>query len=483
MLSGYRLVMAIAAPLGGLDEDQRRAVECPTDPLCVVAPAGSGKTRVLVGRIVARAARGDLDTRRTLAITFTTKAARELQARLGQQLGRDVPISGTFHAIAYRMLSDHCEDRNRRVPVLLEDPGRLVADLWRGSGAAPLSFLRTEIAWSRARGLAPESYEDAARRAGRSGPLPLDRVAGLLADYAGEKRRRGVVDFDDLIAECSRLLEDDPGFAHAQRWRLRHFFVDEYQDVNPLQQRFLEALLASRDDLCVVGDANQAIYGFNGADARFLVDFPQRHPGATVIELRRNHRSSAAIVRVAEAVLGRPAPPGPLPGFDPPTVTACADAGAEALAIARRVRAEHLPGTRWRSQAILVRTRAQTEQIAALLERTGIPVRLQGEERSRDAVDLLSFHSAKGLEWPTVHLAGLEEGSMPDIHARTPMAIAEERRLLYVATTRAGRQLHCTWARRREIAGRTFERVPSRWLADIEVGDRGTCRSKRAPAP
>ena len=469
--------------LRGLDEAQLTAVTSPGDPVCVMARAGTGKTRVITRRIAWRAEQGSLDVRRVLAITFTTRAAEELRSRLGQLLGRDTGTTGTFHAIALGMIRDHRAEANAAPPVVLDNPRSLLADVTPPRRHRSLGAISAEIAWASARGVAPDAYPQAARSHDRRPPLVPDSMAEVYAAYEDAKRRRGVVDFDDLIIDCVDLLETDAAFAQAQRWRYRHFFVDEYQDVNPIQQRLLDAWLGDRDDLFVVGDPHQAIYGFNGADASFLTQFSARYPHAAVHELTTNHRSAPGIVAVADSVLARKSPPGSSAGPVPCTVTACDDAEDEALTIARALRATHTPGRRWRSQAVLVRTNAQAVPITELLARAGIPVACLDDPPNRDAVRVTSFHSAKGLEWPIVHVAGLEEGFVPDIHARTAEELAEEQRLLYVALTRASQRVHCTWARQRQFGERISERTPSRWVTSIaavvrEVGSAPRLRQR-----
>lgn len=453
--------------LDGLDEAQRAAVTAPVGPVRVRARAGTGKTRVVTRRIAWRASEGTLDIRRTLAITFTTRAARELRTRLGTLLGRDTGTAGTFHAIAYRMLRDHHAERGTTPPTIVEDQHALVADAVGDRQRSTITPIAREITWAAARGVTPAEYSDAARSAGRTPNVPVDRVAEVFDTYVHLKHRRGVVDFDDLITHCTELIETDPGFRSAHRWRHRHFFVDEYQDVNPMQQRLLDAWLGDRTDLFVVGDPNQAIYAFNGADATYLNDFCVRYPDAADHELTANHRSTSAIVRVADAVLGRPT--DAKSGGDEPgcTVTTCADEESEAITIARAIRSEHAPGRTWRAQAVLVRTNAQVAPIAGMLRRAGIPVADPQFPRD-DAVTIASFHSAKGLEWPVVHVAGLEEGFVPDVHARTREDLAEEQRLAYVAFTRATRRLHVTWAKQRRFGERKVDRSPSRWLDRVE---------------
>jgi DNA helicase II / ATP-dependent DNA helicase PcrA len=402
--------------------------------------------------------------------------------------------------------------------------------------------------------VSPAGYAEAVAAAGRKPPLPAADVAAIFERYQQEKRRQHLVDFDDLLLQCARALETDPAFATTQRWRYRHLFVDEFQDVNPLQFRLLEAWRDGRDDLCVVGDPRQAIYSWNGADPRYLTGFADRFPGATVVHLDENHRSTPQVVAVANAVLEgigghrlqAAGADGPLP-----TIAAYASDEEEAREVVRSLRRRGGSG-RWSELAVLARTHAQLVVFEDLLKAAAIPYRLRGSsafldqpavketlgilrrrggaplasvlpdldaaareavesgERGADldvlarqareflvldrtgsvggfvawltarlareepatagqAVDLATVHAAKGLEWPVVFLVGFEQGLLPIGHATTPEARAEERRLLYVAVTRAERELHVSWAERRRFGTGTMARSPSPWLADIEA--------------
>ncbi len=453
----------IDGALNALDARQQEAIDHPTNPLCIIAKAGSGKTLVLARRIARRAASGDLDVRRTLAITFTTKAAGELRERLSHLLGRDIPTTATFHAIARRLLVDHAVQHQRPAPNVLDNPHEFLHRGLSVQDRRHASALLVEFAWAQSHGIAPPSYAASAQRAQRAPGIDLSHVAEIYDFYATQKRQRNVLDFDDLLAESVRVLHGDPVFARAQQWQFRHFFVDEYQDTNPLQQAFLDGLLAGRVDLCVVGDANQAIYGFNGADPTFLVDFAARYPGAHIVELTTNYRSNERVVDFADAALqGNHARINEAPIFHK-----CDDEASEARLIARHLRAEHLPGTHWRSQAVLARTQMQLITIEHALDTVGIPHRRQHEQTDTDAVVLCTFHAAKGLEWPIVHLAGLEEGYVPHYRAQSDEALEEERRLLYVALSRPRKTLHLTWAATRNFGETKVQRSPSRWVADI----------------
>ena len=549
--------------LDGLDPTQRQAVVSDAAPLCILAGAGSGKTRVLTRRIAHRVLTDQAEASRTLALTFTRKAAGELRRRLEGLGVREQVAAGTFHAIAYAQLRRRWADRGERPPTLLDSKVRLLAPLLprarAGGRAAALvqpSDLAAEIEWAKARMVLPTRYEAEAEAAGRSPSFPLATMAAVYERYEDDKRRKGLVDFDDLLLSAVHALENDTEFAAGQRWRYRHFFVDEFQDVNPVQFRLLTAWLGGRPDLCVVGDPNQAIYSWNGADPTLLADFQLHFPGAEVLSLGHNHRSTPQVVRAAAAVVA-PARSGPA------TVTATRADGpapavrryetdvAEARGIARSLRRANRGGRPWSHLAVLARTNAQLVVLDEHLRGAGVPCRVAGdgvllhqgevkaalsqllrapqgtafasrladveamaadtgdEERrlnlqalvrlGRDyaaldpaasadgflawlrtggrgdgpdagapAVELTTFHRAKGLEWPVVVVAGLEKGLVPIGHAHGADAEAEERRLLHVAITRAIDEVELTWAERRTFGSRTVARFPSPYLPLVE---------------
>ncbi|MBL8776138.1 MAG: ATP-dependent DNA helicase UvrD2 [Acidimicrobiales bacterium] len=567
--------------LEGLNADQRAAVTTDAAPLCILAGAGSGKTRVLTRRIAHRVATGTAEPHRVLALTFTRKAAGELRARLGSLGLRDGVAAGTFHGIALAQLRTRWLERGEPEPTLLDRKFALVArNIPRRSGQREVNPLDAigEIEWAKARRIAPQDYADEALHHNRRPPLPGREMATVYERYEQDKAKRGLVDFDDLLVLCERALSSDAQFAATQRWRFRHLFVDEFQDVNPLQFALLRAWLGDRTDLCVVGDPRQAIYAWNGADAGYLNQFARHFPGAEVHELRDNYRSTPQILAVANAVIaerevGAPLRPNRPPG-EPPAIVEYADDANEARGIARSVRDTHGPGRPWSDQAVLSRTNAQAALIADALGRVGIPHRVRGgatltaqpevkealrrlrgsrapfpvaladleadvsgrfaeetdggdalptdegderevpqeteqQEQRRanlaalvqlgndyvgldpsasaagfvqwlnaaarsedagggsDAVEVATFHAAKGLEWPIVHVAGVEAGLVPIGHAKTPDAEAEERRLFYVALTRAERVLRLSWAAERTFGSRRSRRQPSPYLLEV----------------
>jgi DNA helicase-2/ATP-dependent DNA helicase PcrA len=491
--------------------------------------------------------------------------------------------------LALAQLRRRWRDRDEPVPALLERKSRILAPLLGGgpSVGAEAAEVAGEIEWAKARLIVPEGYEVAIAAAGRATPRPAGEIASLYDRYETEKARRGVVDFDDLLWRLADALESDAEFAAVIRWRHRHLFVDEFQDVNPAQFRLIRLWLGERRDLCVVGDDDQAVYGFTGADAGYLVHFARHFPGAGVVHLEENYRSTPQVLAAAHAVLPggarrkkplRPTlPDGPLP-----TVAAYASDRGEAESVARALQARHQPGAPWAGTAVLYRTNAQSAPLEAALRAARIPYRVRGaarfldrpavaaalgelrraagaapglplnahlagllewaeeagggEEATRDrrehvdalvrlgreylaadtafsgdtprppaafsgdtpeppggaasatgfitylltvlaeedptgadAVELLTFHKAKGLEWPVVFVTGLERGLVPIAYAETPAALAEERRLLYVALTRAEQELHLSWAQRRTLGGREMARQASPYLASIEA--------------
>ncbi|MDQ6782117.1 MAG: ATP-dependent DNA helicase UvrD2 [Actinomycetota bacterium] len=546
----------VSRVVDGLTAAQRRAVTTEANPVCVLAGAGSGKTRVLTRRIAYRLTTGTADPGHVLALTFTRKAAGELGQRLAALGLRDRVVTGTFHAVAIAALRQYWADCGRRPPALLERKARVLAPLVAARPAlagVPLAELAGQLEWAQARLVDPDDLEGALAAASRRTPVAASELAALFRRYESEKQRRGLIDFDDVLARASVAMESDAAFATAQRWRWRHLFVDEFQDLNPAQHRLLAAWSGTSADLCVVGDPNQAIYGWNGADASRLVDFATRWPGAEVIRLEDNHRCSPQIVHAAASVLGMHGAGlrSTRPDGAEPDVVGYASDDDEARGVAAAVGAERADGVPWSQMGVLARTNAQVRALAAALDAAGVPHRVPGSadllthpvtvraldalhrqparparmatadlveaasvagrDTDRDVLEALvalarqyerveagargagladwlvatlardrdgatapdgvtvcSFHRAKGLEWSTVWICGLEAGLVPIGHAGTAEAVDEERRLLYVAMTRASSRLHASWARRRRFAAHPVPREPSPWLSLID---------------
>ncbi|HEY5097502.1 MAG TPA: ATP-dependent helicase [Acidimicrobiales bacterium] len=504
--------------LASLTELQLEAVGSPARALCIVAGAGSGKTRVLTLRVARRIRDGSADADHTAVCTFTRKAAHELRGRLRLY---GVPVStpsasggvpgpgvraGTLHQLGLTLLRRHALDTGQPPPLVAEHRWRAVAAIVGDPATA--SAVDTEIGWAKARCLRPGTYAEAALRSERMVSVTPDRVEGAFAQYEAALARRHALDLDDVLVRAADLFHDDASFAERMHWRYRHLSVDEFQDVNPAQFRLIRALLGSRDDLCAVGDPNQAIYGWNGADPTLLGRLPQVVAGMEVVRLDENHRSTPQVVAAATAALGRTisTPPRSVADDGPmPLVTAFDDDDAEAEGVVASLLDRSEDGAAWSDQAVLARTHDQLATMGRALARAGIPHRMApgpesppgetpsggagtgGRGRGRgsgtgdDVVELATFHRAKGLEWASVHVVGLEEGFVPIVYAESSDARDEERRLLYVALTRASRDLHCSWVRSRRMAnGRRMDRQPSPWLAAVaRVSRTGTGRAPR----
>lgn len=384
--------------LAGLDDEQRAAVLAPRGPVCILAGAGTGKTRTITHRIAFRVLDSQVPAGQLLAVTFTARAAGEMRGRL-----RELGIAGaqalTFHAAALRQLRyfwPRIAGRDEP-PKLLERKAQLVAQALSRAGQrtdrATVRDATAEIEWAKARLVTPEAFAAAAASAGRDLPLPGELLGGVYRSYEQAKGRSGLIDFDDLLLIMAAAMDEHRDVAEEVRARYRSFVVDEYQDVNPLQQRLLTGWLGDRDDLTVVGDASQTIYTFNGASPEYLLRFAERHPGATVVRLERDYRSTPQVVALANVVIAaaggdltrlrlrlvgqRAAGPEPeLAGHD--------DEPAEAAAVSARCRELIDAGTAAAEISVLFRTNAQSEVYEQALAAREVPYVVRGAERFFD---------------------------------------------------------------------------------------------------
>ena len=396
--------------LDGLDPEQRLVATTLDGPVCVLAGAGTGKTRAITHRIAYAVHSGAHVPNRVLAVTFTARAAGEMRTRL-----RDLGVAGvqarTFHAAALRQLQFFWPQAiGGQLPSIVEHKASLVADacnrLRIAADRTRVRDLSAEVEWTKVMLVDPDDYVRLAAAAGRGEPggLDLATVARLVRTYEEVKADRAVIDFEDVLLLTAGLLDERPDVAATVREQYRHFVVDEYQDVSPLQQRLLDLWLGAREDLCVVGDASQTIYSFAGATPEHLLDFPQRHPDARVVRLVRDYRSTPEVVGFANSVLsmatGRHArarleliaqrPSGP-----PPTFTAYDDDLAEASGVAARIAAEVRAGRKAKDVAVLFRTNGQSQALESALADAGVGYVVRGGERFfsrrevRDAIVLL----------------------------------------------------------------------------------------------
>ena len=576
--------MSVEEVLAGLDAEQRAVAETLDGPVMVLAGAGTGKTRAITHRIAHGVLSGAHDPRRSLAVTFTQRAAGELRARL-RHLGVEGVQARTFHAAALRQLRyfwPRMSDRS--FPTLISSKASLVAGVLAANDVSlDTSMVRdvsADIEWARVNFI--DEHTLGSQTITRNMSLDNALFARVLGGYEQAKADKGVIDFEDVLIMLVGMLSVDEAIAREVHSAYRWLTVDEFQDVNPVQHALLKLWLGDRDDLCVVGDPSQTIYSFTGARAQFLIDFPRDFPSATTIRLVRCYRCSPQIVALANGVIHAGASarhavtlrsersPGPMPAIE-----VFDDDPAEAAAVARSIRAAIDAGTRPRDIAVLYRINAQQVEIESAFAEAGIPMTVRGSERFfdrpevrealtrlrgaarttdgsasvadwvtdvlsamgwspqqpsttgavrerweslaalvelaretevadlaqfvaelddrasvsfapvADGVTLASIHSAKGLEWASVYVIGCSDGLIPLQHADTPESVEEERRLLYVAITRAERDLTLSWARARQPGGRESRQV-SRFLtalapspSDESSVRRGVAREER----
>jgi DNA helicase II / ATP-dependent DNA helicase PcrA len=549
--------------LEGLDDQQRTAAETLLGPVCLLAGAGTGKTRAITHRIAYGVAMGVYPPGRVMALTFTARAAGELRSRL-RALGATGVAARTFHASALSQLNFFWPQViGGTMPRLIDSKARLLAhaadSLRLKLDTATLRDAAAEVEWRKTSRLTIEQYVAKNRQLPQA--LTLDKMVDLQHSYERLKDERRQLDFEDVLLAAAGMVEAEPRVAAQVHEQYRFFVVDEYQDVSPLQHDLLNLWLGARNDVCVVGDASQTIYSFAGASPDYLLGFGAEHEDAVVVRLEQNYRSSAPIIDAANRLMrGQPGALSLEPASDrtgaTPVVTAHDSDSAEARSIASAVAAEIATGVRPESIAILYRINVQAQALQAALSDAGVPSVVRGATRFFDqrevkealmllrgatvntsveplfktvsdvlrsigwaqeapeirgavrdrweslnalmsiaeeapadttlrqfvdelferqagqheptmaAVTLATLHSAKGLEWDSVYLAGVSEGLLPITYAKDQASIDEERRLLYVGITRARRKLALSWSAT-AVQGRGGRRQPSRFLADL----------------
>ena len=554
--------------LDALDPDQRAVATQVAGPLAVLAGAGTGKTRAITYRIAYGAAVGAFDPSNVLAVTFTQRAAFEMRHRLAQ-LGVPKAQARTFHSAALRQLRHFWPTVvGGPLPDVIPHKASLVA-----ASAARLGItidrtnvrdIAAEVEWAKVSMIDAAHYASRVARLRRDVPAGLDAgdMARLLDVYEDAKNERGVIDFEDILIYLCGMLQERADVASIVRKQYRSFVVDEFQDVNLLQARLLDLWLGGRHDVCVVGDVAQTIYSFTGASPDYLTGFGRKHPGARIVELTRDYRSTPQIVSLANDVLARSSQregtvrlSSQRDGGAQVTYRTYDDDRAEAEGVAASIADLIDAGMAPHSIAVLMRTNGQSQAFEEALGARGIPVAVAGgkpffarddvrtaisrlraaaaaatddgsvgeivrdvlsgvgwapeapsgqagserwsnmnaivgwaddsqaqtlsafvaelDERvayqvepDKAGVELATIHAAKGLEWDAVFLVGVAEGLLPISYAKTAAAREEERRLLYVAVTRARDLLTLSWARSRGADGRG-KRKRSRLLDGI----------------
>ena len=552
--------MSAEALLENLDPEQREAAESLVGPTCILAGAGTGKTRTVTHRIAYGISKGYYSANRVLALTYTNRAAGELRSRL-RQLGIGAVSVKTFHAAALSQLEFFWPQfAGVPAPSVLESKARLISQVADAAkirlDAGALRDFAGEIEWRKYSMLSMDDYAAVVKSRPKVAGLSPAKNLELQNAYEEAKVKAQRVDWEDVLVLTLGLLRAEPrALAHVQQ-QYRFFTVDEYQDISPLQHALLDTWLGNHSDLCVVGDPNQTIYSFTGATSEFLQNFGSRYPDANVIQLTRNYRSTQQIVSFANRLTTESSLVEPLRSEGEiglaPRMLSFATVADECAALASTIRTKLDQGVKPSDIAVLYRVNGQSEALENALTQAGIDYQVRGgerffnrpeiqtairairaeavsagekplyqtvadicrslgwqtqqptdkgsarekweslnsllaitdelaegasitdfakelDERQRSqhepvkaAVTLSTMHAAKGLEWDLVFVVGLTEGYLPITYATTDAEIREEQRLLYVALTRARKELTLSWARR--DSNSTRDREGSRFL-------------------
>ncbi|WP_067965644.1 ATP-dependent DNA helicase UvrD2 [Nocardiopsis trehalosi] len=400
--------------LDGLDPEQTAAARAVRGPVCILAGAGTGKTRAITHRIAYAVASGVVAEQQVLAVTFTVRAAGEMRGRL-RALGAPRVQARTFHAAALRQLSFFWPQVvGGPLPTLIDSKIPVVARAAHSCGVqadrTALRDLASEIEWAKVTQVRPSDYEAAIGKAGRTAPMAAHDVARVFEAYEDARRERNLLDFESMLELTAAMLADRPDIADRVRDQYRYFVVDEYQDVNPLQKLLLDAWLGDRDDLCVVGDPSQTIYSFSGATPSYLTRFSAAYPHATVVRLVRDYRSTPQVVRVANLALKSAAAPSGVQAADhrlelvaqrpdgpDPTYTEYDDEPAEATGVARRIAALVDAGTPAREIAVLFRANSQSAAYEQALADAGVAYTVRGATRFFERPEIKqAVHTLRG---------------------------------------------------------------------------------------
>ncbi|MSY90217.1 MAG: AAA family ATPase [Actinobacteria bacterium] len=375
--------------LAGLDPKQQVAAQSLVGPTCILAGAGTGKTRTVTHRIAYGIATGHFAANRVLALTYTNRAAGELRSRL-RSLGVGAVSVRTFHAAALAQLEYFWPQLvGVPAPSILDSKAKLIGiaakSLSINLDNAALRDMASEIEWRKYSMLSMDEYAQLADSRPKVAGLSFQKNLEIQKLYEQEKIRAQKLDWEDVLVLTLGLLKAEPrALAHVQS-QYRFFTVDEYQDISPLQHALLDQWLGEHAELCVVGDPNQTIYSFTGASSEFLRNFADRFPGASVVDLTTNYRSTKQIVAFANRLTSDAALGGELEAAGPaglaPQVASFESSAAEAKAVATAISEAIAGGVSKSDIAVLYRINNQSELLERALDALGISYQLRGGER------------------------------------------------------------------------------------------------------
>ena len=390
--------------LAALDDDQRAVALATRGPVCVIAGAGTGKTRAITHRIAYAAAIGTMDPQKILALTFTARAAGEMRARL-RTLGVPTVAARTVHSAALKQLLFFWPTVfGGRTPDLITSKGSFIAEAVRRAGLTGeisvqnrelMRDVATEIEWAKVSQVAPEDFLDEISQRLVKPRVNPEKLVQLYTAYESIKKQELAIDFEDVLLLTAAMLEEERDVRERVQDQYRYFTVDEYQDISPVQQRLINAWLGTRSDICVVGDPAQTIYSFAGATPVFLNTFTQRFPEAQVIRLSTGYRSTPEITFAANSILRVGAMGQELVAFNShgskPSVQGFKDEQAEISGVLQEITGLLTGGVQPQEIAILARTNSQLSAFERAMNRAGIPYQVRNTERFFDRTDVRDF--------------------------------------------------------------------------------------------
>ena len=390
--------------LAALDADQRAVAIATRGPVCVIAGAGTGKTRAITHRIAYAAAIGTMDPQKVLALTFTAKAAGEMRARL-RTLGVPTVAARTIHSAALKQLLYFWPSVfGGRTPDLMTTKTGFLTEAINRAGLSSslratnrelMRDIASEIEWAKVSQVTPVDYIDQVGRRSQKPRVLPEQMVQIYTAYESIKKQELAIDFEDVLLLCAAMLEEEREVRERVQDQYRYFTIDEYQDISPIQQRLINAWLGTRRDICVVGDPAQTIYSFAGATPVFLNSFTQRFPEAEVIRLTTGYRSTPEITFAANSLLRAGTMGQELVAFNShgskPMVTGYADETAEIRGVMDEITQLMSTGTAPQEIAILARTNAQLKVAEKAMLAANIPYQVRNTERFFERREIRGF--------------------------------------------------------------------------------------------
>jgi len=390
--------------LAALDADQRAVALATRGPVCVIAGAGTGKTRAITHRIAYAASIGTMDPAKVLALTFTSRAAGEMRTRL-RSLGVPTVAARTIHAAALKQLVYFWPSVfGGRVPELMTAKAGFIGEAINRAGLSSelratsrelMRDIASEIEWAKVSQVAPEDFVNEISKRSQKPRVSAEKLAQVYTAYESVKKQELAIDFEDVLLLTAAMLEEERTVRERVQDQYRYFTIDEYQDISPVQQRLINAWLGSRQDICVVGDPAQTIYSFAGATPVFLNSFTQRFPDAEVIRLSTGYRSTPEITFAANALLRHGAMGQELIALNDhgtkPSVDGYANEDAEVNGVLAQITDLLNSGTQAQEIAILARTNNQLKGVERAMNKAGLPYQVRSTERFFDRQDVRDF--------------------------------------------------------------------------------------------